>query len=309
MRPCGFVGVVLTSVCAFWVPFGSAEALSPSGEALAVVQSTSVSGPGGSRVLGVSKPIYSGDRINTGQKGEAQILFLDNTKLVVGPNSAIVIDKFVYNPDKTLASVGLQMTKGAFRFITGNGPKRAYSIQTPTATLAVRGTKFDVAVGGKFGTGILVFDGAVEMCNRITGNCTVGNRGCGAAVASPDGSLNSPRSAEDTTALIRAAFPLVSRQGALRTDFRVDSGECGNLATPPAAGAPALKQINFSPVAPIDPVTPPVVSGGINPGASGSTSGSSHSSSSSASSTSRSGPGKSASSNAGGKGKGKNKKN
>jgi hypothetical protein len=283
------------------------EALSPSGEALAVVQATSATGPGGSRTLAPAKPIYSGDRIKTGNVGEAQIRFLDNTKLVVGPNSSIVIDKFVFNPDKTLAGVSLQMTKGAFRFITGTGPKKAYTITTPTATLGIRGTKFDVAVGGKLGTGILVFDGAVRMCNRATGRCTTIDRGCGAAVASPDGSLASPRTAADRVALIKAAFPLALKQKSLRTDFKVSTRDCGLTSTAPGLKTP-FREINFSPLGPAPgpgpaPGNPP--GGTNNPGASGNTNGGNQSGSSNASSNARSAPGKSASSNAGGR---KNKK-
>ena len=73
---------------------------SPSGQALAVVQSTSASGPGGKRVLAATKPVFSGDRITTGKSGEVQIRFEDNTRLVVGPNSSVLIDKFVFNPNQ-----------------------------------------------------------------------------------------------------------------------------------------------------------------------------------------------------------------
>jgi hypothetical protein len=300
-------------LCVVMAPLAVAtpsRALSPSGEALAVIQATSVTGPGGSRTLSAAKPIYSGDRIKTGTIGEAQIRFLDDTKLVVGPNSSMVIDKFVFNPDKTLAGVTMQMTKGAFRFITGTGPKKAYTIQTPTATLGIRGTKFDVAVGGKFGTGILVFDGAVRMCNRVTGRCTTIDRGCGAAVAAPDGSLASPRSSADRVALIKAAFPLALKQGSLRSDFRVSTRECGLASTPPGLKAPSFREINFSPIGPgptpgpgPGPSDPP--GGNDNPGASGNTNGGSHSGSSNASNNARSDPGNSGNSSAGGKGKGK----
>jgi len=303
-------------LCVVMAPLAAAtptEALSPSGEALAVVQATSVTGPGGSRTLSAAKPIYSGDRIKTGTIGEAQIRFLDDTKLVVGPNSSIVIDKFIFNPDKTLAGVTMQMTKGAFRFITGTGPKKAYKITTPTATLGVRGTKFDVAVGGKLGTGILVFDGAVRMCNRVTGRCTTIDRGCGAAVAAPDGSLAAPRSAADRVALIKAAFPLAVKQGSLRSDFKVSTRDCGLTSAVPGLKTP-FREINFSPLGPAPgpgpqpgpgPDDPP--GGNDNPGASGNTNGGSHNGSSNASDNARNDPGNSENSNAGGKGKGKNK--
>ena len=129
--------------------------------------------------------------------------------------------------------MSLQMTRGAFRFITGNGAKKAYSLNTPTATLGIRGTSFDIAVGSRLGTGILVFDGSVRVCNRRNGECTVVNKGCGAVVASPNGELNSPRSAASKAALIKASFPLVSRQRSLRPNFRVIRTAAEALRSPP----------------------------------------------------------------------------
>src|SRR5919108_5616076 len=77
----------------------SASAIDPSGTTVAVIQATSATGPGGSRTLEPQRPVYSGDRINTAESGEAQIYFRDQTRLVVGPNSSLVIDKFVFAGD------------------------------------------------------------------------------------------------------------------------------------------------------------------------------------------------------------------
>ena len=125
---------------------GQSFAQAPSGTAVAVVQSANARGPGGARVLEVQKPVYTGDRIITGDVGEAQIRFRDDTRLVVGKNSSLVIDRFVYNEDPTAREVGINFAKGAFRFISGNTASQAYSIRTPNASLAIRGTMFDVAV-------------------------------------------------------------------------------------------------------------------------------------------------------------------
>ena len=82
--------------------------------------------------------------------GLAQIRFVDDTRLVVGPNSRLVIDEFVFNPDQTAQQVTIRMAKGTFRFLSGNSPSKAYSIRTPTMTIGVRGTVLDVyaAVNG-----------------------------------------------------------------------------------------------------------------------------------------------------------------
>lgn len=239
-------GVSLCVMTGAWLMLSAeAHALTPSGKAVAVIQATSASGPGGSRTLAAAKPVYSGDRIKTGGSGEAQIVFGDNTRLVVGPNSSIVIDKYVYNPGGSGAQVSMQLAKGAFRFISGRGSKRNFRITTPSATLGIRGTAFDVAVGGRIGTGLLVFDGSVRMCSRRNGQCTIVNRGCNAAVVTNDGNLGSPSSRADRAAMIRASFPLVPGQRRLRSEFRVDTRSCGSLSIPAPRGG--VRQINLSP--------------------------------------------------------------
>jgi hypothetical protein len=67
------------------------------------------------------------------------VKFRDETKLVVGPNSTMVIDAFVFSDQNTARQISINAVKGAFRFITGKSPKDVYSITTPTATIGVRG--------------------------------------------------------------------------------------------------------------------------------------------------------------------------
>ena len=111
----------------------------PDGIVVAVVQQAHIDAATGKTVLMPANPIYSGDRITTDAIGNAQIKFRDDTKLVVGPNSALVIDAFVFNKDDTARQVSISALKGAFRFISGKSPKDVYRITTPTATIGVRG--------------------------------------------------------------------------------------------------------------------------------------------------------------------------
>jgi hypothetical protein len=111
----------------------------PDGFVVAAIQKAVKDAKTGAIVLGPASPIYSGDRIVTDDIGNAQIKFRDDTKLVVGPNSALVIDAFIFNKDDTARQVSISAIKGAFRFISGKSPKDVYRITTPTATIGIRG--------------------------------------------------------------------------------------------------------------------------------------------------------------------------
>lgn len=89
------------------------------------------------------------DTINTRQ-GKVGIVFADDTKVQVNENSKLVIDEFVYDPkNKDAGKLALNMASGTVRYASGaiahNNPNRV-AINTPTATVAVRGTDFTATV-------------------------------------------------------------------------------------------------------------------------------------------------------------------
>ena len=49
-------------------------------------------------------------------------------------------------PNPTATGIAISFVKGAFRFTSGHFGKENYSIQTPAATISVRGTAFTVAI-------------------------------------------------------------------------------------------------------------------------------------------------------------------
>ncbi len=93
--------------------------------------------------------IKQGDSIQTGAKSSAGLIFEDDTVVALGPNSQMSIQSFQFNPvDKELSFI-TRMIHGTFSFITGQIAKLApekVKIETPDATLGVRGTKFLIEI-------------------------------------------------------------------------------------------------------------------------------------------------------------------
>jgi hypothetical protein len=96
--------------------------------------------------LRTGSKIYSNETVRTGDAAVADLVFLDNTNLSVGPISEVRLDKFVYDPTGSSGRVVLQATKGAFRFVTGSQDKRAYEVRTPFGSLGVRGTVVELVI-------------------------------------------------------------------------------------------------------------------------------------------------------------------
>jgi hypothetical protein len=126
----------VASVMAF---AGPAAAVEPTGHAIRVNPAVNATGTGGQRLIELEGAVFMGDEIVASPNGLAQIKFIDNTRIVIGPNSRLTIDSFVFNPDNTAKKVTLTALKGTFRFISGNSPAGAYSIRTPTMTIGIRG--------------------------------------------------------------------------------------------------------------------------------------------------------------------------
>lgn len=136
----------------------------PAGNALGVRPDADAALDGATRTLVVGSDIFIGDLVETGPKGQVQILFADNTELVIGPSSALTIEDYLIRNDGSPGKLTVDMLSGAFRFATGDSAKNRYLINTPTGTIGVRGTNFDVVVDPHRDARILLYHGIVRFC-------------------------------------------------------------------------------------------------------------------------------------------------
>lgn len=145
----------------------SAEAAEPAveiGEAVKVVNQVNVFSAGSAVQMKVGSTIRTMETVATGDKSSSQFTMRDDTRLAIGPNSQVLLDKFIYDPNPELRQVVLTGLKGAMRFVTGNNPSKTYTIKTPAATIGVRGTMFDVYIDDKGRTVVALLDGRIKVC-------------------------------------------------------------------------------------------------------------------------------------------------
>ncbi len=118
------------------------------------------------RPISQGQTVHLNEIVETGEDAQGEFELRDETKLAVGPNSTLTLDKFVFDPDASTGSVALNLTKGTFRFITGKLDSASYELRTPTATMGIRGTVFDVFVDDRGEMAVLLHSGSVEVCAR-----------------------------------------------------------------------------------------------------------------------------------------------
>lgn len=99
--------------------------------------------------LTIGATLYQNDIIRTGANSSVGIIFEDNTILSLGPESEIVIDAYVFAPEKGMLAMITRMLRGTAAYLTGIiGRQSPESVifRTPDATIGVRGTQFLVQV-------------------------------------------------------------------------------------------------------------------------------------------------------------------
>jgi len=119
----------------------------------------------------IEAEVFSYDTIRTA-KGKTAIEFIDMTRVDVTEHSKLIIDEFVYDPNKKTGKLSLKAGLGTIRYASGQIAKNnptSIKITTPTATIGVRGTDFSMTVD-EIGSSTIIL---LPSCDT-TGACYVG---------------------------------------------------------------------------------------------------------------------------------------
>lgn len=122
---------------------------------------TRSAGESGWRPSVVDGTVRQADAIVTGADSRLRILLKDQSVLTVGANAALNVDRFVIDTESDAAGVLFSMARGVFRFVSGSrgAERERVAFSTPTATIGIRGTVIEAAVGAE----------AVELLSGETG--------------------------------------------------------------------------------------------------------------------------------------------
>lgn len=150
-----------------FLPTGAARAAEVIGAAETVSNRVVGELPGAKRVLAPDSDVHRNELIRTEAEAAARLRFADRSDLRLGPLAQIRLDAFVFSGN---ANSAMNLSRGALRFISGNGPTGSYQIRTPVATIGLRGTGVDVVLrqGRAF---VTLLEGAAQVCGSA-GACT-----------------------------------------------------------------------------------------------------------------------------------------
>ena len=122
--------------------------------------------------------IFLGDEIEVASGGRMQIMLLDETVFTLGSGAKLTIDEFVYDPAAQSGSMTTQITKGAFRFVSGKLAKsspEAMKVRLPSASISIRGTQVAGIVDEDGGSQIVLVGPGPNSFGATLGAITVSN--------------------------------------------------------------------------------------------------------------------------------------
>ncbi len=243
MKTKSFIAAMLASLVSCMA--ASTAFAEPIGAAVRIVNKVTGEIDQRQRALKANDPVNQNEAIEVAADSLGELKLNDDTKLALGPGSRMVLDKFVYDPAPSTGTVSVNLLTGAFRFITGLSRKGNYELRTPSASITVRGTIFDIYVDGAGGTWLLLLEGSVRVCNAAN-QCADVDNPCGVVHITPAGTLDGPLGWPAQTRPINfaTAFPFVVTPPSidatpLFTRTAVELNQCAKKPATQQAQAPA----------------------------------------------------------------------
>jgi hypothetical protein len=97
----------------------------------------------------VGQTVFESDGLRTGGDGKVGVTLNDDTRLSLGPNSELQLERFKYTPAESAFGLALRFVRGAATYVSGRIAKLApdsIRLETPAAIIGVRGTTLAINV-------------------------------------------------------------------------------------------------------------------------------------------------------------------
>jgi VCBS repeat-containing protein len=194
--------------------------------------------------LNVGDLVFQGDVVQTRSDSTLGIGFSDGSAFSLKENARMALNEFVYDPNGTSNSALINLVQGTVSFIASQVAKTGnMRVDTPTATLGIRGTFVTVDVSSVDGHTVASlgletnlttgeqFAGAFTLTNRITGNQVNVNSVNSMFSVSPNGTIGESAKPPAIQAIEQASFQALSAIAAA-TAASMGQGPTGPTQSP-----------------------------------------------------------------------------
>ena len=122
----------------------------PAGHIKTVSGAAAIVRNGGTVTARPGDPIYATDTLRTSADGSIGVTLRDDTRVSLGPNSEVKVDRYVYSPGEGGLGMVLKFVRGVAVYVSGRMAKIApdsIRLEAPSAIVGVRGTTVAIRVG------------------------------------------------------------------------------------------------------------------------------------------------------------------
>lgn len=132
---------------------------------MAVGQVTAQSGSD-NRALERRSDIFVGDTLTTGKESQVQLRMSDGALITLGADAVFNVKSYRFNEPGQKDEAVLSLVKGGLRTITGHMEKSGYRMETPAATLGIRGTIYDIHIAPDGTVTVILREGGVDVTGQ-----------------------------------------------------------------------------------------------------------------------------------------------
>ncbi len=146
-RSAGILALFVVSLAAASPAF--AQAPSPAGRIKVVSGSAFVVRGGETLAARTGEMVFASDALRTGDGGSVGVTLKDDTRLSLGPNSEVRLERYVYAPGSGGVGMVLKFVRGVAAYVSGRMARLApdsIRLETPAAIVGVRGTTLAIRV-------------------------------------------------------------------------------------------------------------------------------------------------------------------
>ena len=125
------------------------------------------------RQLVIGSPIYSGDHLTSKKQSYAILAFRDGGRIAVQAETDYEVSEYKYQQKNQENKSIHKLIKGGMRVLTGQigkVKKENYKVNTPVATIGIRGTGFDLYYISTEGLYSYVWQGSINQYNQAGNN-------------------------------------------------------------------------------------------------------------------------------------------
>ena len=97
----------------------------------------------------VGAAVFEADTLTTGPDGRLGVTLRDETRIALGPQSELRLDRFQYAPAEGQLAFVMRVARGIATYVSGRIAKLApdaVKLETPAAVVGVRGTRVAIQV-------------------------------------------------------------------------------------------------------------------------------------------------------------------